>query len=375
MTTKRFMDPNLMTKMRSSSTKNVNLAATFEQLRLETLFEGLPTPATMKSKADVVEAIIGEISEQKNPNLESFLVDFIAFINYLGERDYYQETMPNQPDGMNRDRGSISPTSNGKRIKSNGKRRSKNQSGTLNAPPQMQQQQLQQQQPQQGRPGVAGGASASANNNAFPPIQILKPQTGKNLIFYDPPTTNKPRNPTPSAQNPKGSNSNPNSNANGNASANANGNGPASPKGSTPPNPVTIIRRPPSAQNPPNPNPPPQNNTAKPVMDGPLPVKQVPVNFATANSKPPANPTSNQKGSQLLFYPQTLPLYPTSSSPIYLSSASGSASGSSSASSSPRSSPTISPSPSSPQLNSGKTINIDFGSKRVVTEHKAFSAF
>lgn len=91
MTTRRFMDPNLMTKLRCSCIKNANLATVFEQLKLAELLEPSPLALTLKSKADILEAIIGELAEDSSSGAEDLLSALIAYIAYMGDKEYFQE--------------------------------------------------------------------------------------------------------------------------------------------------------------------------------------------------------------------------------------------------------------------------------------------
>jgi hypothetical protein len=91
MTTRRFMDPNLMTKLRCSCIKNANLATVFEQLKLSELLEPSPLGLTLKSKADILEAIIGELAEDSSSGAEDLLSQLIAYIAYMGDKEYFQE--------------------------------------------------------------------------------------------------------------------------------------------------------------------------------------------------------------------------------------------------------------------------------------------
>jgi len=91
MTTRRFMDPNLMTKLRCSCIKNANLATVFEQLKLAELLEPSPLVLTLKSKADILEAIIGELAEDSSSGAEDLLSALIAYIAYMGDKEYFQE--------------------------------------------------------------------------------------------------------------------------------------------------------------------------------------------------------------------------------------------------------------------------------------------
>jgi hypothetical protein len=88
---RRFMDPNLMTTLRRYCIKNDNLATVFDQLGLMALLEPNQESLvlTRKNKADIVEAIIGEIAEHR-PD-EDVLSEFVAFISYVGEKEYFKE--------------------------------------------------------------------------------------------------------------------------------------------------------------------------------------------------------------------------------------------------------------------------------------------
>jgi hypothetical protein len=85
------MDPNLMTKLRCSCIKNANLAIVFEQLKLAELLEPSPLGLTLKSKADILEAIIGELAEDSSNGSEDLLSALIAYIAYMGDKEYFQE--------------------------------------------------------------------------------------------------------------------------------------------------------------------------------------------------------------------------------------------------------------------------------------------
>lgn len=85
-----------MTTLRRYCIKNDNLAAVFDQLGLVALLE--PTSngnsdsvpvLERKNKADIVEAIIGEIAEHRPE--EDVLSELVAFISYIGEKEYFKE--------------------------------------------------------------------------------------------------------------------------------------------------------------------------------------------------------------------------------------------------------------------------------------------
>jgi len=84
-----------MTKLRCSCIKNANLAAVFEQLKLSELFEITPVNLPLKSKADILEAIIGELAEEGSSGSEDLLTELIAYIAYMGDKEYFQEANAN----------------------------------------------------------------------------------------------------------------------------------------------------------------------------------------------------------------------------------------------------------------------------------------
>jgi hypothetical protein len=84
-----------MTKLRCSCIKNANLAAVFEQLKLFELFESAPVNLPLKSKADILEAIIGELAEEGSSVSEDLLTELIAYIAYMGDKEYFQEANAN----------------------------------------------------------------------------------------------------------------------------------------------------------------------------------------------------------------------------------------------------------------------------------------
>jgi hypothetical protein len=83
-----------MTKLRCSCIKNANLASVFEQLKLAELLESsaIAVNLTLKSKADILEAIIGELAEDSTTVSEDLLSALIAYIAYMGDKEYFQET-------------------------------------------------------------------------------------------------------------------------------------------------------------------------------------------------------------------------------------------------------------------------------------------
>eukprot|EP01087_Luapelamoeba_hula_P003232 TRINITY_DN1302_c0_g1_i1.p1 TRINITY_DN1302_c0_g1~~TRINITY_DN1302_c0_g1_i1.p1 ORF type:complete len:567 (+),score=116.39 TRINITY_DN1302_c0_g1_i1:353-2053(+) len=99
MQTRRFMSPHLLTKLRSAVIQNRNLALCFETLNLVGLFEKGKAPTVMKGRADVVEAMLGELSEActhttSQSGIDSGLIrgaldELLAYICYSGEREYF----------------------------------------------------------------------------------------------------------------------------------------------------------------------------------------------------------------------------------------------------------------------------------------------
>jgi len=107
-----------MTKLRTYCIKNANLATVFDQLGLEVLLESsVPTESVallnIKDKADIVEAIIGEIAENR-PD-EDVLSELVAFISYIGEKEYFKEHNNHATDSSN------NSSKNSKRIPRNDK--------------------------------------------------------------------------------------------------------------------------------------------------------------------------------------------------------------------------------------------------------------
>jgi len=88
MTTRRFMSPHLMTQLRISCIRNSNLALVFDVLRIESLLRKPPEKLEQKEKADIVEAILGELTEADTES--AFLNELTAFIGYLGDKAYFQ---------------------------------------------------------------------------------------------------------------------------------------------------------------------------------------------------------------------------------------------------------------------------------------------
>eukprot|EP01129_Flabellula_baltica_P017344 TRINITY_DN958_c0_g1_i1.p1 TRINITY_DN958_c0_g1~~TRINITY_DN958_c0_g1_i1.p1 ORF type:complete len:337 (-),score=55.05 TRINITY_DN958_c0_g1_i1:139-1149(-) len=89
METRRFMDPHLMTQLRTSCIKNESLAKVYDILSMESLLPAKYQGVTkkVKTKGDIVEAVIGELSENGYTEL---VKKFIAFIAYVGEESYFK---------------------------------------------------------------------------------------------------------------------------------------------------------------------------------------------------------------------------------------------------------------------------------------------
>jgi hypothetical protein len=136
MQTRRFMSPRCLTEIRASIINNKNLSKTYDSLNLKTLIpeadsqsanhfcnttvntsqpnykrRSNPDLQITKSKADAVEAILGELAEQaaNNPlqtaRINSVLDELLAYICYSGEQHYFsqkeQPTPINPPNGSN----------------------------------------------------------------------------------------------------------------------------------------------------------------------------------------------------------------------------------------------------------------------------------
>lgn len=97
MTTRRFMNPHLMTSIRSACVRNDNLTLVFEQLNIQTLLAEVPP--TPKAKADVIEAIIGELGEfeAQDDSTTTPLNEILAFIAYLGEKTHMSNSVGLDP--------------------------------------------------------------------------------------------------------------------------------------------------------------------------------------------------------------------------------------------------------------------------------------
>jgi len=127
MTTRRFMDPNLMTKLRSSCINNANLATVFEQLKLSELFETMPVNLPFKSKADILEAIIGELAEDSSSISEDLLTELIAYIAYIGDKEYFQKANANSSISSLGEGSAVTPKKNKPR------RRHRSRKGSVNS--------------------------------------------------------------------------------------------------------------------------------------------------------------------------------------------------------------------------------------------------
>jgi len=117
-----------MTKLRSSCIKNANLAAVFEQLKLSELFEtGNAVSLPLKSKADILEAIIGELAEDSSSISEDLLTELIAYIAYMGDKEYFQEANANTSISSLGEGATVTPKKNKPR------RRHRSRKGSVNS--------------------------------------------------------------------------------------------------------------------------------------------------------------------------------------------------------------------------------------------------
>jgi len=73
--------------LRSTIVRNSNLAKVYDILELDTLLPPYTQLYDEKSKADIVESIIGELDEKKN----IFLNEFLSYIRFSGEENYFNE--------------------------------------------------------------------------------------------------------------------------------------------------------------------------------------------------------------------------------------------------------------------------------------------
>jgi dsRNA-specific ribonuclease len=95
MHTRRFMNPHLMTTLRSFIVQNRNLALCYDTLGIQTLLVNPPAEMPFKEKADVIEAIIGELAEAadeeglQHAQASKTLSEVLTYICYLGEKTYF----------------------------------------------------------------------------------------------------------------------------------------------------------------------------------------------------------------------------------------------------------------------------------------------
>lgn len=83
------MNPGLLTKLRSAAICNSNLSHCYDKIKIEELIKSDIKPSTTKEKADIIEAIIGELSESlhKPENrhtqmIEGLITELLSFISY-----------------------------------------------------------------------------------------------------------------------------------------------------------------------------------------------------------------------------------------------------------------------------------------------------
>ncbi len=95
MHTRRFMNPHLMTTLRSFIVQNRNLALCYDTLGIQTLLTNPPAEMPFKEKADVIEAVIGELAEAaddegtQHAQASKTLSELLTYICYLGEKTYF----------------------------------------------------------------------------------------------------------------------------------------------------------------------------------------------------------------------------------------------------------------------------------------------
>jgi len=103
MQTRRFMNPHLMTTLRTFIIQNRNLALAFDNLSLHTLFPY--DPQEFKEKADIVEAMIGEMAEvaardeQLSSQVSGVLSELLTYVCYLGEKSYFANLQMEEQHG------------------------------------------------------------------------------------------------------------------------------------------------------------------------------------------------------------------------------------------------------------------------------------
>lgn len=89
------MNPHLMTTLRSFIVQNRNLALCYDTLGIQTLLTSPPVEMPFKEKADVIEAVIGELAETaddeglQHAQASKTLSELLTYICYLGEKTYF----------------------------------------------------------------------------------------------------------------------------------------------------------------------------------------------------------------------------------------------------------------------------------------------
>ena len=109
MQTRRFMSPHLLTRMRMSCINNRNLANVYDVLGLQNLISAPETISVVKGKADVVEAIVGELSESAYRSaggtaalVRTVLDELLAYVCYIGEQTYFAEESREKADAASK---------------------------------------------------------------------------------------------------------------------------------------------------------------------------------------------------------------------------------------------------------------------------------
>eukprot|EP00761_Pharyngomonas_kirbyi_P010820 gb/GECH01010843.1/.p1 GENE.gb/GECH01010843.1/~~gb/GECH01010843.1/.p1 ORF type:complete len:448 (+),score=108.01 gb/GECH01010843.1/:1-1344(+) len=134
-TTRRFMNPCMLSQLRQSCVSNKNLCEVFEALQLETIT--VPDLGTNKSdikaKGDIVEAIIGELILNKNssnslhPFIDAVLEELLSFICFIGEQRFFTLMDHNASSSDKPDAASSNPTNYNQQGKVKSKKKKKQQ--------------------------------------------------------------------------------------------------------------------------------------------------------------------------------------------------------------------------------------------------------
>jgi len=98
MQTRRFLNPGLLTRIRNECVCNVNLIRCYDKLGVQNLMTKILDDPAPKAKADVMEAILGELTQFAQRREASVLAErglavrdeLLSFIAYQGDNAYFR---------------------------------------------------------------------------------------------------------------------------------------------------------------------------------------------------------------------------------------------------------------------------------------------